>query len=671
MPPIMSNNLNSIVVFVTLASSALVLFSNYKRNVNRAIFLGILLVSAWVTLRQLSSTNPNEALWFRACVSIGPLILAQLIFCSELISYNRLIPKQLILRSTLLATLILSIMPWHSSFARNSSSGFENGAGFYIYIIVNPICYIITCLILTQRSRTLKGAAKTELQIITHPSIFLGASVCILMLARTIYSPPIPKESTHVLVAIFTLWLAYSFSTHKAFDTQHTFTLAARYAISITLSIIATTTIAAFLPHVLATGTIAAIAGALILIINHLLPRNLGIPVFSLPETNLHRNKIHEIIQTTSEEQTLTAQLLETIGSWGKSNTYIIPLQDQDDETNYPLCLHATACTYLQQIRWATPERLRRLAPSEGQTILLEFLTKNTLGAIVVSAGKSPTIITLNTRSSHKPFTYPEIQQLQEFASITELALIKARLTAQAIHADRLITIGILGASLAHEIRNPLYAIKAFAELLPLHYDREDFRHQFTGMVNVEAGRIDSLLSDMTNLSKPRKMCIAPTHLNAVVESSLDLVSHNARCHEIIVKRNIEARFDELDSDAAYVKQVVINLCINAINAQSNTPHPRWIQVSTTNINRGYEITVSDNGSGIAPHLRGKLFRRFQTGSPQGTGLGLCISKDLITNLGGTLEVDPPMPGKGATFRVVLPSPYEFEDAPETATSAV
>ena len=278
---IMPHSLNTAVAVATIISSALVLLSNYRRKTNRAISFGILLVGVWIALRQLSSANPHEELWFRACVSIGPLILAQLIFCAETVSYDRLIPKQPILKIVLLTTSILAIIPWHNSFSKNTLYGFENGIGFYIYITINPICYIATCITLALRVGKLKGAAKTELKTIIHPSIFLGIAVCLLMAIRTITPIPIPKESSHILVAIFIFWLAYSFSTYKVFDAQYTFKIAARYSISAIFSTAFIFTLNIALLQAIPTETTAVLIGVLALIVNSVLPRNFGLSILS------------------------------------------------------------------------------------------------------------------------------------------------------------------------------------------------------------------------------------------------------------------------------------------------------------------------------------------------------------------------------------------------------
>lgn len=658
-----------------LASGITVWCANPKRKPNQAVLLITTHAAIWLLLREICSFYSPNIFWLRVCVCIGSLILGHLVYTTETIISNSWKINSPGFKLIILSSLVLAILPWTNSFVHaNSTAKHEiNGIGYFAYLGLNGGSYIVFTILVGLRISQLNGVKKHEATSIAYPAAALGIAILLLMLIRKLTPITIPRASSSILVLAFTVWLSYSITATKIFDAQHIFRSISIYVASILLPI-STAAIATHLSPIQIPLHITLLSCcAIAIVINKLLSSRIEATAPSKHNTDLLRQKIHEIAHQHADETSLRHSLSISIGDWADAEALIMLTDTEDSKEDSSLTLSADSPVFISllEVRWTTPERLQRERSSSLHGPLIEYMTKNNLALIVVSKGQTPTIVALKKRRNHKPFTYPEIQQLQEFASLTELALTRARLTSQAVHADRLVTVGILGASLAHEIRNPLYAIKAFAELLPVHYDREDFRLQFTGMVNTEAARIDSLLSDMMNLSKPRQTCIAPTYLNAVVESSLDLVCHKARSHEVIVKRNISAEFDVLTTDASFIKQVILNLCINAIQAQCNAPHPRWVQVSTANINKGYEITVSDNGPGIAPHLREKLFRRFQTGSAQGTGLGLCISRDLITNLGGTLKVDPPVPGKGATFRVVLPSPYEVEeDSPVTTTSA-
>jgi C4-dicarboxylate-specific signal transduction histidine kinase len=110
-------------------------------------------------------------------------------------------------------------------------------------------------------------------------------------------------------------------------------------------------------------------------------------------------------------------------------------------------------------------------------------------------------------------------------------------------------------------------------------------------------------------------------------------------------------------TDPSAVKQVLLNLCFNAIQAQEQKNGDRWIRLETTKHADYVEITVSDNGPGITQEVWSHLFQPFHTTKSSGFGLGLAICKDILSSLQASIAADPPITGHGATFRVHLPCP--------------
>jgi signal transduction histidine kinase len=109
-------------------------------------------------------------------------------------------------------------------------------------------------------------------------------------------------------------------------------------------------------------------------------------------------------------------------------------------------------------------------------------------------------------------------------------------------------------------------------------------------------------------------------------------------------------------TDAGVAKQVLLNLGFNAIQAaEEKSDADRWIRFSTRRVPEGVELAVSDSGPGIAPEFQRRLFQPFQTTKSRGFGLGLAICRDILANVHATITVDPPVPGRGATFRVTYP----------------
>jgi signal transduction histidine kinase len=143
--------------------------------------------------------------------------------------------------------------------------------------------------------------------------------------------------------------------------------------------------------------------------------------------------------------------------------------------------------------------------------------------------------------------------------------------------------------------------------------------------------------------------------INTVLNSTLELVAAKAEDKHIKFLTDFQAVPDEVYTDPSAAKQVILNLCFNAIQALEARAGERWVKLSTSKVEKGVEVLVEDSGPGIAPEIRPRLFQPFQSTKSSGFGLGLAICNDILTGLDATITVDPAMPGRGATFRLVFP----------------
>jgi signal transduction histidine kinase len=143
--------------------------------------------------------------------------------------------------------------------------------------------------------------------------------------------------------------------------------------------------------------------------------------------------------------------------------------------------------------------------------------------------------------------------------------------------------------------------------------------------------------------------------LNVVLKSTMELVAAKATDKRIQFLTDFRADPCEIHTDASAAKQVILNLCFNAIQALEARPGERWVKISTHNLMDRIEVVIEDSGPGIAPEIRPRLFQPFQSTKSSGFGLGLAICSDILTGLNATITVDPSEPGRGATFRIVFP----------------
>jgi signal transduction histidine kinase len=285
-------------------------------------------------------------------------------------------------------------------------------------------------------------------------------------------------------------------------------------------------------------------------------------------------------------------------------------------------------------------------------------LTEHQFAAIVTNAG--PTIsfaIGFGPPRTQKPFTHPEITQLLDVVGTIETSLSRARYLKQTQQSEQLATVGLLGASIAHEIRNPLVSIKTFVQLLPDHYQEAVFRDKFFRLIGDEVGRIDRLTEQLLDLSAPRALVARTVEVHAVLRSCVDLVAAKAGDKGVRLISNFQASPDVVHTDPDALKQVILNLSFNAIQSLEQTAGERWIRIETAKLDDSLEVAVIDSGPGISQEVWSRLFQPFQTTKSSGFGLGLAICKDILSSLHASITADPPVTGCGATFRIILPCP--------------
>ncbi len=169
--------------------------------------------------------------------------------------------------------------------------------------------------------------------------------------------------------------------------------------------------------------------------------------------------------------------------------------------------------------------------------------------------------------------------------------------------------------------------------------------------------RIDRLTEQLLDLASPHVYTARPIELHPVLKSGLELVAPRAADKRVQIISEFHASPDLAFTDPAAVTQALLNLCFNAIQALDVRPSDRWVKVTTRNTAGGVELAVSDNGPGITPEMRIRLFKPFQTTKSSGFGLGLTVCRDILASLKAPIAIDKPMPGQGATFRITFPCP--------------
>jgi two-component system sensor histidine kinase HydH len=297
-------------------------------------------------------------------------------------------------------------------------------------------------------------------------------------------------------------------------------------------------------------------------------------------------------------------------------------------------------------------------------------------------------VLNLHDDRMREAYTAEEVRALVQIATQAAITIENSRAVRALRERDRLAALGEMAAGLAHEIRNPLGAIKGAAQMLdltmePAANDAEGSPQEFLSIIIEEVNRLNGVVSQFLDYARPYRGQPGPCDVNRVLERAEPLWRAEAERWGVTCRLSPEAGLIEARGDAELLRQVFLNLALNAIQATGLAPpddggQDAWeerpargsgereplLEVKTRAVRRALggqgpsrdlvEVSFIDNGRGITPEEMQRLFIPFFTTRRKGTGLGLAISQRLVEGLGGRMEVRSE-PGQGATFRVLLP----------------
>jgi two-component system sensor histidine kinase HydH len=259
---------------------------------------------------------------------------------------------------------------------------------------------------------------------------------------------------------------------------------------------------------------------------------------------------------------------------------------------------------------------------------------------------------TLPLSLSASTLTDDDGNQLGTVLLFRDLSDVKA-LQEQIKRAERLASVGQLAAGVAHEIRNPLGALKGFLQYFQRKLDlQEQDRTYLMVMVN-EVDRLNGVISNLLEFARPKEPVLEPCDLAELVRHVLTLSESDLQAKQLQVSLDIAAYLPQIHLDCDQMTQVILNILLNAMQA---TEPNGVIQIAAhldQAMNR-IELTINDNGKGIAPEDLPKLFDPFFSTKKHGAGLGLAIAYTIIENHHGEITVESEE-GRGSTFRIRLP----------------
>ncbi len=222
----------------------------------------------------------------------------------------------------------------------------------------------------------------------------------------------------------------------------------------------------------------------------------------------------------------------------------------------------------------------------------------------------------------------------------------------EVMQAEKMATLGGVAAGLIHEIKNPLGVISAAAESLKEAAPDSESRGELADCIVEEARRISNLLNHFLHFAKPRPPQIQRCALQPVLHDILALVEPNMRQRGVVIEKVLGESDLVIGADPQQLEQALLNLILNAADAM---PGGGKIRISGRPEGRNMVLLIEDQGPGIPPELRWKVFEPFFSSKKTGTGLGLSVAEQIVRNHQGEIEVYS-APEGGAGFRLVFPA---------------
>jgi signal transduction histidine kinase len=417
-------------------------------------------------------------------------------------------------------------------------------------------------------------------------------------------------------------------------------------------------------------------------------------------ELRSHTDKLRRDLANVVEVEAMARLIVAVLKETGRVTHIAVYLIDSDgaghDRLHYygpkppirrvDVAAHQVFMQKLRSSGFVDIERVRRELGNPPESVeeqtkargdlepILELLEKMQAALVVPILGSQETeqgawllgMLAVRDDRSQVAFDFDEIDAFRQVANMAARTIESSAVYERVKERDRLAAIGQMAAGLAHEIRNPLGAIKGAAQLLVGPDGKpiapSDDSAEFMRIIIEEVNRLNKVVTQFLDYARPSRS-EAPDYdevdLNDVIRKTVQLLETDATKGSVELDVRTDDLLPPVAGDPEQLRQVFLNLGLNAIQAMEGGGK---LEILTTRRRRsrlGYgsfsEVRFRDNGEGIAPDKLKDLFIPFFTTKQKGTGLGLAISQRIVTQHGGTIEVRS-QPGQGSTFSVFLPA---------------
>lgn len=251
-----------------------------------------------------------------------------------------------------------------------------------------------------------------------------------------------------------------------------------------------------------------------------------------------------------------------------------------------------------------------------------------------------------------------EVGQIAQAINKMALSLAeKEKLEEELRRSERLAALGRLVTGVAHELRNPIGVIKTTVQLMENDFKEVSNSNEYMRVIKEQINRQNNVIQELLDFGRPSKHVVQSASINSLLEKVLTFTSPMLRQHKIDLVENYDNSIPTIEVDAERIKQVFVNLILNAVQAM---PDGGTLTIRTYHDEKWLYTDFTDTGPGISPSEITSIFDPFYTTKENGIGLGLSISNQILRTHGGHINVESTKE-QGTTFSVKLPLPETWD----------
>ena len=673
-------NFESIIILVLAAGSnvlvgLLIFLANPDRAINRSFGFLSIITTLWVGSYSVEnySSAVDAVFWIRKMIGLGGLV-PWAFFClkESIITPNIDLPS--LLKKTWIWLIIGLAHLWIVEtewFVQADSTRDVLLVGWAWHAIslymVGSLCYLGVSSI--RYMKVAEGIVKLDLKVFLFGCFFALLTVLITTGAKILELTEL-KRLAPVLVVVYYSLSGFAMTNRRIYEPRYLTATFIKYLVILAAGILEFLILKRILGEVFPDefAQILSLIGVLISVYpgNNFLERFLERFVEKQKSSNeLALQRIYDLGKEHPDEELNKARFQEILMEWAGTDraAFFMPAEEFLEYEEIKLAISSNELNHLIEHGWESYESLERVRETGATKGLKSFMEEHNFRImLVVLEDKEQNVAFmtgLGPRGSKNPYTYSDGQTLKLLCESFRPLLEHSQIVRQVRNSEQLASVGLLAASLAHEIRNPLVAIKTFFQLLPVRYNEPSFREEFSAIIQEEVARIEDLSQSLLDSSKPSVGTMTPISLKDVGSAALDLVTSKGRQKGIEMTKDFSVDDDMVMADPASLRQVLLNILINAIDAIDQEQQHKLIRLGIYNSQGKVWIEVEDNGKGMSEEIRKNIFKPFYTTKTHGFGLGLTVSGEILNEHDATTRIESE-PGEGTKFAIGFSPCPEF-----------